>query len=120
MSEIVHLTVAPDRESFTAHLDDSSWMVYWYDEKIRCVVRNHRWISEFVFIKSKLSEKTVEFGKLEPLANSWAKLLEKADSHPQNWKNKANERMMALYQERRNLESQKKLREKSEERILSP
>jgi hypothetical protein len=91
MTEIVHLTVSPDRDSFSAHMADGAWVVYWFEESLGCPVRQRRWIAG----------KEAHFGAKEPLINRWEELLAKADAHPMNWLNKLAPRMMQLYAEKK-------------------
>lgn len=43
------------------------------------------------------------------MTNTWQELLAKYQAHPANWQNKANVRMMALYQAKREEEARKRL-----------
>lgn len=96
MPEIVHVTVAPDLESYTEHLDDDTWAVYWLDEKSGCVVRNLRWITDTAQDGAKLKKRVLMCGEVKTLTDSWLVLLENAEHHPKHWKsNKAKELVYA-------------------------
>lgn len=97
MSEIVHLRINADGDSFAAFMADESWMVYWFDDANGCPVRQRRWVRNG----------ELQRGMIEILKNDWQELLAKAESHPMNWQNKVAPRMMQLYADKRAMKQMK-------------
>jgi hypothetical protein len=100
VTEIVHLTINLDRDSFAAHMNDGAWVVYWFDETLGCPVRQRR----------RIVGSDPVFDPKEPLSNTWEDLISKADAHPANRLNKATPRMMQLYAEKKASDQLKQLK----------
>jgi hypothetical protein len=100
MSQIIHLAIDLERDSFAAYMSDGAWVVYWFDEVLGCPVRQRR----------RMVGKDPVFDIKEPLANTWEELIGKADAHPANRLNKATPRIMQCYAEKKASDHLKRLK----------
>lgn len=87
--EITHVRIGNDGDSIYVEYADGTTALYHHTERGDVV----RW---------RGNEKTF-------ISNPWLNLLAYYETHPMNWQNKANARMMALYQAKREEEARKRL-----------
>lgn len=87
--DVTHVRTGNDGDSIHVEYADGSHALYHHAENGDVV----RWCGD---------QKTF-------ISNPWLKLLAYYEAHPMNWKNKANTRMMALYQAKREEEARQRL-----------